>query len=49
MAKMKCEHKDCTKAAEYIVTTTSGNKRYLCEKHGKDLLKTLAAMRMSKL
>lgn len=49
MSKMKCERSHCTEEVEYVVTTSKGDKKFFCKKHGQDLLKTLAAIKIDKL
>jgi len=49
MSKMKCERPRCNEGAEYVVTTRTGDKKFFCKKHGRDLLKTLAMIKMEKL
>jgi len=47
--KMKCDRNKCERSAEYVIATAKGNKVYLCKKHGRDLLNTLAVMKMERM
>lgn len=49
MSKIRCERPHCYEDAEYVVTTSRGDKKFLCRKHGQDLMKTLAMIKLEKL
>ena len=49
MIKIKCERPRCNEDAEYVVTTSKGDKKFFCKKHGQDLMKTLAMIKVEKL
>ena len=49
MSKIKRYKEKCNREAEYVVTTATGKKRFLCKKHAQELMKTIAALRVSKL
>jgi len=49
MSKIKCERPKCNEDAEYVVTTSKGDKKFFCKKHGQELLKTLAMIKVEKL
>ena len=47
--KIKCERDSCNEDSESIVTTNNGGKKFLCKKHGQNLMKTLASIKIEKL
>ena len=49
MRKIKCERPSCNENAEYVVNTSKGEKKFFCKKHGQELLKTLAMIKVEKL
>ncbi len=46
---MKCQLVNCSRDVEYVITTTKGDKKFLCKKHGQDIMKTLAMIKVEKL